>query len=239
MKRVAVLQSNYVPWKGYFDILHDVDLFVFYDDVQYTTNDWRNRNRIKTAAGLQWLTIPVGKHMHRLVSDVELPRDAAWARTHWCRLEAAYHRAPCFRLYREYVRELYLGRRWTTLSEMNQSTIAGIARDLLGLSTRIERSSDYGVTGTGATRLLALLKAVGADEYVSGPAARAYISEEEFSSAGVRVIWKDYAGYPEYTQLHGPFCHEVSILDTLFHTGTETPWHIWGWRETMARKAIA
>lgn len=239
MKRVAILQSNYIPWKGYFDLIHDVDTLVFYDDVQYTTNDWRNRNRIKTASGPQWLTIPVGKHMHRRICDVTLPWDGAWAETHWRRIEAAYRHTPYFPQYRDYFEALYRGRRSTSLSELNQAFVMGICRDLLGVATRFEHSGDYALTGTKGARVFDLLDQVGADVYVSGPAARAYLTDDAFTARGMSVVWKDYNGYPEYPQAHGPFRHDVSILDLLFHTGPDAPWHIWGWRETAARVVAA
>lgn len=239
MNRVAVVQSNYIPWKGYFDLIRAVDTFVFYDDVQYTTNDWRNRNRIKTAAGLQWLTIPVGKHMHRRICDVTLPSDGAWADTHWRRIEAAYRQAPHFPRYRDYFETLYRERRWTSLSELNQAFVIGISRDLLGVTTQFAHSHDYPLTGTKSARLLDLLAQVGADVYVSGPSARAYLSDEELIANGLRVEWQDYAGYPEYPQPHGDYCHAVSILDLLFQTGPEAAWHIWGWRDAAAGTAAA
>lgn len=239
MKRVAILQSNYIPWKGYFDIIHDVDTFIFYDDVQYTTRDWRNRNRIKTESGPQWLTVPVGSHTHRRICDVTLALDTSWAGTHWRRIERAYQAAPCFEQYRAYFEALYLGRQWTSLSELNHALVIGICRDLLGVTTRFERSTDYTLAGTKGARILDLLKQAGASLYVSGPAARAYTTDEQFADAGIEVVWKDYAGYPEYPQVHGPFCHEVSILDLLFHTGSAAPWHIWGWRDAALRELVA
>jgi hypothetical protein len=237
MKRVAIVQSNYIPWKGYFDIIHDVDTFIFYDDVQYTTRDWRNRNRIKTDSGPQWLTVPVGSHRHRRTCDVALPSDPAWAEAHWRRIERSYRTAPWFEHYQEYFEALYRGRTWTTLSEMNQAFVRGIARDLLGLTTRFECSTDYSLSGTKGARLIDLLTQAGAGLYVSGPAARAYLAEDDFARAGIQLEWKNYEGYPEYPQLHGPFRHDVSILDLLFHTGNLAPSHIWGWRQS--REAAA
>lgn len=239
MKRVAILQSNYIPWKGYFDIIHDVDRLVFYDDVQYTTNDWRNRNRIKTASGPQWLTIPVGKHMHRRICDVPLPAEPSWAQQHWRRIEAAYGRAPYFEQCRAYCQAFYLGRRWRSLSELNQALIVGISRDLLGMTTQFEQSTDYVLSGTKDDRLLDLLKQTGATHYVSGPAARAYLSDERLSAEGIAVTWKDYGGYPEYAQQHGAFRHDVTVLDLLFHTGSRAPWHIWAWRTDAGRRVAA
>ena len=224
--RAAVLQSNYIPWKGYFDIIHDVDVFVFHDDLQYTKGDWRNRNRIKAPSGPAWLTIPVGASEHRRICDVHLP-SGDWARAHWRRIEASYRRAPYFSELKDYFEPLYLARRWRTLAELNQTLIAGIARDLLGIGTRFLDSRDFDLTSAKGARLLDLLGRLGADTYVSGPAAKAYIDADVFEAAGIRVEWKAYR-YPEYPQLHGPFVHEVSILDLLVHTGPEAPRYIWG-----------
>lgn len=232
MKRVAILQSNYIPWKGYFDIIHDVETFIFYDDVQYTTNDWRNRNRIKTEAGPQWLTIPVGKHMHRRICDVALPADASWAEAHWRRIERAYQAAPYFESYRAFFEAIYLDRRWSSLSEFNQAIVQSTSRDLLGLTTQFARSTDYVLAGAKGERVIDLLKQAGATHYVSGPAARAYLTDDMLAAEGIAVTWKDYTGYPPYAQLHGEFRHDVSILDLLFHTGPAAAEFIWGWRDT-------
>jgi len=232
MKRVAILQSNYIPWKGYFDIIHDVDTFIFYDDVQYTTRDWRNRNRIKTETGPQWLTVPVGSDRDRLIRDVRLPDDGAWAAEHWRTITRAYRSAPFFNRYRPYFEAFYLRRSWGSLSELNQALIVGIARDLLGITTQFEQSADYALTSAKGERILELLSKAGADHYLSGPAARAYLSDEQCAAAGVTVEWKDYRGYPEYPQLHGAFRHDVTILDLLFHTGPAAGEHIWGWRDS-------
>lgn len=228
--RVAILQSNYIPWKGYFDIVHDVDLFVFHDDLQYTKGDWRNRNRIKTSRGPCWLSIPVGTDEHRRICDVRLPAHD-WALAHWRRLEAAYRDAPFFAHYRPYFDSFYRHRAWTTLSELNQALIVGIARDLLGVRTEFRQSTEFRLTRAKGERVLELLTQIGAQTYVSGPAAQHYLSAWTCADRGVQVEWKDYSGYPAYAQLHPPFVHRVTILDLLFHTGPSAPWHIWGWRD--------
>lgn len=227
--RVAILQSNYIPWKGYFDIIHDVDLVVFHDDLQYTKADWRNRNRIKTSNGPRWLTIPVGTDEHRRICDVGLPR-GDWAPTHWRRLEASYRRTPFFEEYRPYFESVYLHRGWRTLSDLNQTLIREIARDLLGVRTEFRWSTEFALTHAKGQRVLELLSHLGADTYVSGPAAQSYLDARACADAGVTVEWKDYAGYPEHAQVYPPFTHHVSILDLLFHTGPAAAWHIWGWR---------
>lgn len=230
MKKVAILQSNYIPWKGYFDIINDVDLFIFYDDVQYTKNDWRNRNLIMTPQGPQWLSIPVGQEINRLVCDVMIPKNS-WANKHLKTLQQNYSRAPYYESIRKFIDGIYLGRTWDNLSELNHYLIEKISRQYLGTTTEFSDSLEYQLHGSRQERLLGLLAQVGATSYLSGPAARSYIIEEDFSRAGIELIYKDYSGYPEYPQSYPPFTHNVSILDLLFHTGPDAPWYIWGWRD--------
>lgn len=229
-KRVAILQSNYIPWKGYFDIIHDVDEFIFHDDLQYTKQDWRNRNRIKTARGVSWITIPVGSDEKRLICDVVLPA-TSWAADHWRRIEASYARAPFFETYRPLFEDIYLGRPSRFLSDLNQHLIRAIA-GLLGAGTRCRDSRELDLRGSKQDRVIDIVQRIGGDVYVSGPSAKAYLDPGRFADAGIELVWKDYDGYPEYQQLHPPFVHQVTILDLLFHTGPDAPYYIWGWRET-------
>jgi hypothetical protein len=232
---VGLIQSNYIPWKGYFDIIHDVDLFVFHDDLQYTKGDWRNRNVLKTPEGERWLTIPVGTSEHRRICDVPLPA-SDWAREHWRRIESAYREAPYFALYRDYFARFYLESSWRSLSEINQALIVGISHDLLGITTEFADSRTFHPTRCKGERVLEILESTRAAVYVSGPSARNYITDEQLARAGVEVVWKDYSGYPVYEQLHPPFSHRVTILDLLFHTGPQAAWHIWGWRGSKLRE---
>ena len=236
--RAAIIQSNYLPWKGYFDIIDEVDLFAFYDDRQFTKNDWRNRNRIKTAHGLEWLSIPVGQRQDRLICEVTIP-SGDWAQRHFARLEAAYGEAPHWAHFLPFLEEVYLRRKWTTLSELNHFLIRTIAREFLGIRTEIVDSREFRLEGDRQARLLDLLRQMGATEYLSGPAARAYIDPTRFEEAGIRLAWKDYSGYPEYPQFHPPFRHDVTVLDLLFHTGTAAPEFIWGARTQHAVAAVA
>ena len=224
--RVSVIQSNYIPWRGYFDIMHDADVFVFYDDVQYTVNDWRNRNRVKTANGVVWLTIPVGDQNDRRICDVVL-RDQTWLRKHWMTIEQSYRAAPGFALYRDFFKGFYT-RSWESLSVLNQTMIQAIAADLLGIRTQILDSRDFDLQGKGSDRLLMLLKKMGATDYISGPRAKGYLDAEAYAQNGVRVHWKDYSRYPEYPQLHGAYESNLSIIDLLLNCGDDAPRFIWG-----------
>lgn len=230
MNTVVVLQSNYIPWKGYFDLIHDADLFVFYDDLQYTKNDWRNRNRVKTAHGAEWITIPAGSDCNRLICEVEL-KDAGWQEKHWRTLQQNYGTCPYFARYCAFLEEIYRGRRWTMLSELNHFLIRHIAHEFLGITTEFADSRSFALGGQKQDRLLELLERVGTRRYVSGPAARSYIERERFAALDIELVWKDYAGYPEYPQRFPPFEHGVTILDLLFNVGPDAPWYIWGWRD--------
>ncbi|MCB1880900.1 MAG: WbqC family protein [Chromatiaceae bacterium] len=229
--RVAILQSNYIPWKGYFDIINDVDLFVFYDDVQYTKNDWRNRNKVKISTGTNWLTVPVGPSRDRLICDVRIT-DQRWQKKHWETLWHCYGKAPFFSVHAPFFKDFYLSQSWTSLSELNQYLIKHISRKVLASETKFIDSREFMAEGSKQNRLLNILRKAGATQYISGPAAKNYIEEEQFISAGIELIWKDYSNYPEYPQFHPPFEHGVTILDLLFHTGPDAPYYIWGWRES-------
>lgn len=231
MKKVVVLQSNYIPWKGYFDLVHDADLFVFYDDVQYTKNDWRNRNKIMTANGSKWITIPTGIDANRLVCEVAL-KDPAWQKQHWETIRQNYRRAPFFATYRPFFEDIYLSKEWNNLSQLNQHLIQAISRELLGIGTPFDDSRNYQLSGQRLERLLDLVAKTGATHYLSGPAARSYITDESFEAIGVTLEWKDYVGYPSYPQSDLPFEHGISILDLLFHVGPASPQAIWGWRDS-------
>lgn len=228
--RVAIIQSNYIPWKGYFDIIHDVDTFIFLDDVQFTRQDWRSRNLIKTSDGLKWLSVPVGTSTGRLIHEVSL-NHAKWQTKHWRSICQCYARAPFFDHYRNFFEECYLGRTWANLSDMNQHVIKRIAIECLGVQTLFRDSREFELDGRKLDRLLDLVQQSGATSYLSGPSARDYIDEGRFRDAGVELVYKDYSGYPVYPQLHPPFEHGVSVLDLLFNVGPDAPHYLWGWRE--------
>lgn len=222
MKKVALLQSNYIPWKGYFDLIAMVDEFIIYDDVQYTHSDWRNRNRIKTPNGSIWLTVPVyhdGKKPLR-IRDTKVT-DHKWRKKHWRSIEQSYAKARHFAESREIFEPLYLEDRSEYLSEINYLFIRAVC-GLLGIRTRITWSSDYELSGGKTERIVSICRQAGATQYISGPQARNYIDPAQFADAGIELAYINYSGYPEYSQLHGEFEHGVSVLDLLFNMGHES-----------------
>lgn len=218
-KRVAIVQSSYIPWKGYFDLIRAADEFILLDDVQFTKRDWRSRNRIKTKDGLYWLSIPVltrGRYDQR-ISDTTIA-DASWSERHWRTIHDAYARTPFFDAYAAPVRAFYESPVSERLSDVNRSLIEAMC-GALGITTPIRWSSEYHPAEGRNERLIDLCVKAGASHYLSGPAARGYIDEAAFARAGVEVHFVDYSGYPEYPQPFPPFEHAVSALDMIFCTG--------------------
>ena len=217
-KRIAILQSNYIPWKGYFDFINMVDEFVLFDTVQYTKNDWRNRNKIFTSQGLTWLTIPVRQEsLGQKIKDIKIS-DKKWAKRHWQSIICNYSKAKYFKEYKAIFEEFYLNCEDTHLSQINYSLIK-IINEILGITTKISWSTDYKLLDGQTEKLLGICQQAGAAIYLSGPAAKNYFDEELAQSIGIKVEWMDYSGYPEYQQLHSPFEHGVSIIDLIFNEG--------------------
>jgi WbqC-like protein family len=226
--RCVILQPSYIPWRGYFDLIHDADVFVFFDDVQYDARGWRNRNRIKTPHGTSWLTIPVNKHgaqiEHIPIRDVSTVT-GDWPSKHLASLTHAYAKAPHFRTYRPWLERVYRDPP-TALADFTIQTTIELA-GMLGITgTRFLRSSELGVDGRQSDRLIAILRELHATRYLTGPSARAYIEPEKFAEAGIALEWKSY-DYPDYPQLHPPFDPHVSVLDLMVMTGDDAPRYIW------------
>lgn len=219
MKRIAILQSNYIPWKGYFDIVNSVDEFVLYDDMQYTRRDWRNRNKIYTPNGLKWITVPVevkGKY-HQKINETKIS-ESDWAKKHWLTIRQFYSKAKYFAKYEQFFEEFYFNCTEDSLSRVNARLIA-IINQILGIDTEITLSSQYELYGGQTEKLLGICQQAGAGVYLSGPAAKDYFDMNLAEKKGIHVEWFDYSGYPEYQQLHKPFEHSVTILDLIFNEG--------------------
>jgi hypothetical protein len=225
MKRIAIVQSNYIPWKGYFDLISSVDEFVLLDDIQFTRRDWRNRNLIKTPTGRQWLTVPVKSKGRYRQSIRETNLDGMlWASNHWRSLHANYRRAPHFKEISNTLMPLYKSS-YKTISDLNTVFITEICK-LLNISTKIIQSSQFTLAARKNQLLISICQQAGADTYVTGPKAKKYLDENLFRDANIKVEWFNYSGYKEYKQLWGEFEHHVSIVDVLFNCGRTSPYYI-------------
>jgi hypothetical protein len=229
MKKVAVTQSNYIPWKGYFDILRACDHVIFLDDVQYTRRDWRNRNMIKTPQGTKWLTIPVdvkNKYADLRICDVQVS-EPDWAEKHWNLIHQNYQKSRFFDEISAIIRPLYKKiAKETHLSVINRVFIEEICQ-YLQINTQFSSSTDHfsleELNNFDSTeRLLQLCRTVEATNYISGPAAKDYMDVAAFTGQNITVQWADYSQYPTYNQPHGDFTHAVSIIDLLMTQGDKT-----------------
>jgi hypothetical protein len=222
LKKIIITQSNYIPWKGYFDSINMADEFVLYDDMQYTRRDWRNRNQIKTKDGLKWLSIPVevkGKYFQK-INETKVS-ESDWGEKHWNTILHNYSKAKFFNEYKIIFEELYLNSKEEFLSKINYNFIKAIC-DILDIRTEMKWSSEFNLLEEKTERLVDICKNEGATDYYSGPAAKAYMNEELFEKENIKIHYFDYSGYPEYTQLHGDFTHAVSILDLIFNEGPDS-----------------
>ncbi len=219
MKKISILQSNYIPWKGYFDLINMVDEFVIYDEVQYTKNDWRNRNIIKTSQGIKWLTIPVRhENLEQKIKDTKIS-DKKWNIKHWRAISQSYSKAKYFKDYRDVFEELYLTCDEEYLSQINYKFITTVNK-ILGINTTLRCSSDFNLRDGQTEKLIGICKECDADIYLSGPAAKNYFNEILATKENIKVEWMEYNGYKEYQQLHLSFEHSVSILDLIFNEGS-------------------
>lgn len=228
-KKIAIVQSCYIPWKGYFDLINMVDEFILYDDMQYTKRDWRNRNLIKTSNGSMWLSIPVevkGKYFQK-INETRID-DKTWAKRHWKSIQSCYSKAKYFKQYRDYFESLYAQcEAEDYLSQVNFKFLKSIC-SLLNIKTRLSWSTDYTIDDElrKTERLLALCMQAKATHYISGPSASAYMKVELFKNAGVDLSYIDYSNYPSYPQLFDEFQHGVTILDLIFNTGPDAQFHL-------------
>ena len=220
MKRIAILQSNYIPWKGYFDIINYVDEFIIYDEAQYTRRDWRNRNLIKTRQGLKWLTIPVevkGKYT-QTICETKIA-EKTWAAKHWESVRHNYHEADYFDEYKFQFESIYKkASELDKLSEVNLLFI-NFVNEILHINAKISQSSQYHLEEDKNEKIISICEQSGASSYVTGPAARQYINEDLFQKNGIELEYFSYDNYSEYNQLYGSFQHNVSVIDLIFNTG--------------------
>ena len=217
--KALITQSNYIPWKGFFDSMSQVDIVVLYDDMQFTRRDWRNRNLIITPQGLKWLTIPVivkGKYFQKI--NETIISDKNWNVDHLNILKQNYRNSECYNDVKDWVEDLYLNCNFNYLTEINQYFIEKI-NQYLDINVKIIRSEQFVLAEDKTERLVNICKDLNVTDYFSGPAAKVYMNEDLFVNQEIKIHYFDYQGYPEYKQLNNEFEHGVSILDVIFNNG--------------------
>ncbi len=222
MKKIFISQSNYIPWVGYFDAINSADEFVILDNVQYTKNDWRNRNRINTSDGIKWLSIPVYTkgHFPQKINEAKICNHF-WAKKHLKALQFNYSKSPYFKEYFPQLEKLYLSKNYTRLSELNHDFILLLCKQL-DIKTKITRAEDYGWEGKNKTdAIINICKKAGATIYLSGPAAKTYLNKSMFEDAGIELQYIDYAYNRLFPDVFPSDQENVSVVDLLFNKGNE------------------
>ena len=214
-------QPVYLPWLGLFHKIAVADAFVSFNQVQYLPKDWNNRNRIKTAAGPQWLTVPVLRkgYLEKCISEIEINNGVPWRRKHWRSLEANYRASPHFDDYAAFFEGVY-AQDWQYLAELNETMLRWFVQTL-GIDTHLLNAAEFDFQGRKSDLVLDMCKRLDADVYVFGALGRDYAVVEDFEAAGVRAVFQEYV-HPRYPQLHGEFVPYLSIVDLLFNCGPES-----------------
>ncbi len=217
----------YLPWIGFFEQIASVDHFVLMDDVQYTRRDWRNRNRIKTANGVIWLTVPV-RHpgLNALINEVEIDYQRDWVRRHLRSIEVSYQRRPYFQPLFDEIGEI-LRQRHARLVDLNRQLICLLMKHLdihtpLSYSSAIPRDDarDCRDPDSRNGRILEICRHVGASVLYDGKKAADFIDLPRFRRAGVEVVFQDYQPRP-YPQAFGEFVPSLSAIDLIMNVGGE------------------
>jgi len=221
MKKIAIIQSNYIPWKGYFHIIQKVDHFVFLDTAQYTTRDWRNRNQIKTPEGLKWLTVPANGTQSMKINEVKIDNSGDWRKKHLKALEKNYRKCRYFKQYFELFQNILMRKNWENLSNLNQFFIKEITK-MLGINATFSNSSELKLIEGKNEKIISIIQQLDGDSYLTGPAAKSYIDPEMFKRNNIILEYMDYSNYPVYRQPWGMFAHNVTIFDLLFCEGPDS-----------------
>lgn len=219
IKRVAIIQSCYIPWRGFFDLIGQCNEYIILDSAQYVKRHWHNRNKIKTPKGAEWITIPVltKSQYEQRIDEVEISE--SWADKHWRSIEHNYRKAEFFPNYGPKISDwLQAVGTMDRLTDVNEYLLRAVASEL-ELKVDIRRDTEYDGRGIRSERLLSLCQATGATHYLSGPSAKVYLDEDLFRDAGIVVEWMQYGPYDSYAQQHGDFEPAVSVLDLLLNQG--------------------
>ena len=220
MTRVGIIQSSYLPWRGYFDLINSVDLFVFHDDVKYTKQDWRNRNQIVTPKDLKWLTVPIKKHLGgELIRNIEIDNSTDWRRKHLATIKQYYANAPYYDHVVNLIEKIF-DSKTSNLSELNQGLICEFSK-YLGIQTKFIDSYKLSPIGSKTERIIDILMKLNATSYLSGPSADSYLDKKMFEFFKIELLYKSYT-YEDYSQVSkGPF-RNASIIDLISNMGPES-----------------
>jgi len=219
---IGILQPGYLPWLGFFEQMYKSDVFVIYDDVQYDKEGWRNRNRIKTANGVQWMTVPVLFKLsaNPMITEIKIDNKVNWRRKHLASIRQNYSSSPYYKDYIELFEDAY-SRNWGFLIDLDMFLIRGLNKNLGMEDKKIVQSSTLNIKGDRMERLINLCKFFEADTFYEGISGKNYIEGDLFRQNGIRIEYQNYR-HPVYRQLFGEFVPYLSVVDILFNHGKES-----------------
>ena len=220
MKKIVILQSNYLPWKGYFELINSADEFYFHDDVKYTKNDWRNRNQIYLNFKKKWLTIPCGVNQNRNINEVFIA-DNSWKKKHFELISTAYKNSKYFNHYIDFFFDFYMNKKLENLSLINKYLIKNISKKFLNIDTKFYNVENFKIKSKKQSKVLDICKKVSATKYLSGPSGQNYLKIEDFKKEGIILEYFNYGPYLKYNQFSYQFSDNISILDLLFNVGPD------------------
>jgi hypothetical protein len=217
---VAVHQPQFLPWLGYFDKIDRADVFVLLDNVQFKKNEWQNRNKIKTAQGWQWLTVPVLYKYPQLINEVTINNRVNWQHKQKQAFVSNYNKAPYFEMVANMLGDIFSSP-WEYISQLNTAVVKTIAR-ALGIDTQIYIASELGEFPQDPDeRLVAITKHFGAGTYLAGIGGKGYMNLDSYKKSKVEVVFQDFK-HPVYEQLFGDFEPFMSSIDLLFNHGDKS-----------------
>ncbi len=218
---VTIHQPDFLPWLGFFDRWNRCDLFIVLDDAQFIRRGWHHRDKVKTQNGTRWLTIPVKKkgQYHQKINEVRIDHQNNWVKKHLGLILHAYGKAPNFKVLMDQVSEIY-ARNHDFLIDLNVDLLS-LCGKLLGITTPMEYASSYCIHSKKNSRIIELLKTVGADAYLTGVGSKAYLDSNQFKNEKIDLVWQEF-NHPTYKQMHGSFIKNLSVLDYLMMTTVQS-----------------
>lgn len=221
MTTAAIMQPTYLPWCGYFGLMNLVDIFVIYDDVQFDKRSWQQRNKIKTPAGSQWLTVPVASkgQQFQKINDVKISLQKDFTKNHIKAIETNYSKSRYFKEYKSLIFECIEDNK-NSLVDLNYSIITTIAK-ILCIDTKIIRSSELKISGKKEERLVEICKKIKANSYISPQGSKDYLADGSiFKTNNINLSYFSFL-HPEYTQINGSFIAHMAVIDILFNCGSD------------------
>jgi len=217
---VAAHQPQYLPWLGYFDKIDRADIFVLLDNVQFKKNEWQNRNKIKTAQGWQWLTVPVMYKYPQLINEVTINNRVNWQHKQRQAMVSNYRKAPYYDMLEGFFKDIFSSS-WQLISQLNIEAVKRLTA-ILGIDTPLYVASELGdFPQDPDERLIAITKHFGSDAYLAGAGGREYMDLDRYDKSGIKVVFQDFK-HPVYSQLFGGFEPFMSVIDLIFNHGDKS-----------------